>query len=225
MQHDGEARQAAGYLLQNIETQAGLLPGLEFVGAVACADGDRQRIHPGLGHKFLHLGRVCELGVLRRNIHRVFDARQLAQLAFHHHAVGVGIVHHLLGHGDVLLKAVLAAVDHHGGKTAVDAGLADVKVFTVVQVQRDGQACLQNGGLHQLDQVVVLGVFAGPRGYLQDDRGIFQLCGFGDALHDLHIIHIEGANGIPALIRLFKHFFCAHQRHFDLLPVLLMSLF
>ena len=34
----------------------------------------------------------------------------------------------------------------------------------------------------------------------------------GDALYDLHIIHIESANGVTALIGFFEHFFCADQR-------------
>ena len=87
----------------------------------------------------------------------------------------------------------------------------------MIQMQRDGQAGLQDRGFHQLDQIIVLGIFAGAGGHLQDHRGIFQLCGLCNALYDLHIIHIESANGVTALIGFFEHFFCADQRHSVLL--------
>lgn len=46
MEHDGEARQAVGDLLQDIEPELGLLAGLEFISAVAGADRDGQESTP-----------------------------------------------------------------------------------------------------------------------------------------------------------------------------------
>ena len=180
---------------------------------MAGADGDGQAVHAGAADELLHLRGVGKHGVLRRDIHRVLDAGQLAQLAFHHNAPGVGIVHHLLRHGDIFFKAVFAAIDHNRGKAAVDAGLAHLKVFAVVQMQRDGQLRIQNGCLHQLGEINMLCIFPGAGRDLQDHRRALQLRGFRDALNDLHIVYIEGADGVAALIGLLKHFFRCDQWH------------
>ena len=114
----------------------------------------------------------------------------------------VGILHHLAGEGDVVLKGVLGPVDHHRGKAAVDAGLADLKVLAMVQVQGDGQAGVSHGGLHQLHQVGVVGVLPGPGGDLEDDGSVDLLGCLGDALDDLHIVDVEGADGVAAVVGL-----------------------
>ena len=117
----------------------------------------------------------------------------------------VGVLHDLAGQGDVVLKGMLGAVDHHGGEAPVDAGLADVKVLAVVQVQGDGQARVLHGGLHQLHQVAVLGIFSGPSGHLEDDGRVGLLGSLGDALDDLHVVHVEGTDGVAALVSLAEH--------------------
>ena len=100
---------------------------------------------------------------------------------------------------------MLGAVDHHGGEASVDAGFADVKVLAVVQVQGDGQARVLHGGLHQLHQVAVLGIFSGPGGHLEDDGGVGLLGSLGDALDDLHVVHVESADSVAAVISLLEH--------------------
>ena len=213
VQNDGEAGQTLADLLQDIEAQLGLLAGLELVGAVAGADGDGQGVYAGAGHKFLYLGGVGELGVRLADIDGVLDAGQLAQLALYHDAALVGVFHHLAGHGDVFFKVQLGTVDHHGGKTAVDAVLADLEAVAVIEVQRDGNIGIQHGGLHQLGEVNMLGVLAGAGGNLQDDRGLLQLGGLGDGLNDLHVVDIEGADGVAALVGLAEHFLGSDQWH------------
>ncbi|MPM98516.1 hypothetical protein SDC9_145704 [bioreactor metagenome] len=168
MEHNGEAGQASANLLQNVKAQLGLLPGLEFVGAVAGADGDGQRVHPGGLHKFLDLVWVGVGGVGGRHLDVVLHPGQTAQLPFHHHAVVVGVFHHLAGELDVILKGMLGAVDHHRGEAAVDAGLADLKALAVVQMHADGQAGVLQSGIDELHQVNMLGVFAGAGGNLKN---------------------------------------------------------
>ena len=125
----------------------------------------------------------------------------------------VGILHHLAGKLDVLLEGLGGGVDHHGGKAAVDAALADVEAVAVIQMEADGQASLNDGGLHQLDQIGVVGIGTGALGHLEDQRGVDLLGGFGDALDDLHVIDIEGADGITAVISLLEHFLGSNERH------------
>ena len=213
VQHDGEAGQAVADLLQDIKAQLGLLAGLELIGAVAGADGDGQGIHPGAGNKFLHLGGIGELGIGFADIDSVLNAGKLAQLALHHNTVVMGIFHYLAGHSDVFLKAQLGAVDHHGGEAAIDAVLADLKAIAVVQMQGDRDIGIGHSGLHQFGEIDVLGIFAGAGRNLQNDRGLLQLGRFGNALYDLHVVDIESADGVAALIGFTEHFLGSDQWH------------
>ncbi len=165
------------------------------------------------GDKVLHLGRVGEVGVVLGDVDVVLDAGQLAQLRLYHNPLIVGVLHHLAGEGHVVLVVVVAAIDHHRGKAPVDAGFADFKIRAVVQMQGDGQAGIGNGGLHQLGEVDMLGVLAGAGGNLEDDGGLLLGGGLGDALDDLHVVHIEGADGVATLIGFFEHLGSSDKRH------------
>ena len=214
VEHNGESGQPLGNLLQHVETQLGLGPGLKLVSAVGGADGNGQGVAAGLGDELLHFLGAGIGGILRRDLHIVLDTGQGAQLGLHHHAVVVGILHHLLGDLDVFGEGLGRGVDHDGGKAAVNAGFAGLKVGAVVQVQDDGNfGALQHRRLDQLDQVCVVGISPGTLGDLQDDRGLLLPAGFRDALHDFHIVDIESAYGIAAVISFLKHFLRSYQRH------------
>ena len=74
-------------------------------------------------------------------------------------------------------------------------------------MQHDGDVgALDGGGLHQLHQVGVVGVGAGALGHLKDQGSIQVPGGLGDALDDLHIVDVEGADGVAAVIGLLEHF-------------------
>ena len=163
------------------------------------------------------------MAVLDRDL--VLHAGQGAQLGLDHDAVVMRIFHNLLRQGDVLLKGLGGGVDHNGGKAAVNAGLAQLKGVAVVQVQGDGDlGIFDDGSLHQLDKVGMVGVSAGALGHLQNNRAL-QLTGcFGDTLDDLHVIDIESADGIAAIVRLFKHFFCGNKWHNKNSPILFLKI-
>ena len=55
-----------------------------------------------------------------------------------------------LGDLDVLLKGLGGGIDHDGGKAAVNAGLARLKIGTMIQMQRDGNVRAADDG--RLDQ-------------------------------------------------------------------------
>ena len=225
VEHDGEAGQALGDLLQHVEAQgrgnqdallvAGALVGGELIGAVAGADGDGQRVAAGLGDELLHLFGAGVAGILGLDLHLVLHAGQGAQLGLDHHAVVVGVLHDLLGDLDVLGKGLGAGVDHDGGEAAVDAGLAGLKVRTVVQVQGDGDlGALDDSGLYQLDQIGVVGIGSGALGDLKNQGRLLFLGGLGDALDDLHVVDVESADGVTAVISLLKHFGSSDQWHY-----------
>ena len=80
-------------------------------------------------------------------------------------------------------------------------------------MQGDRKTGLLLGSLDELDEIGVVGVGARAAGDLQDD-GSFDLGrGLGDALDDLHVVDVERADGIAALIRLAEHFLCGYDRH------------
>ena len=224
MQHDGEAGQTLADLLQYVEAQrrrhqnalliAGALLGLELIGAVAGADGDGQRVAAGLGDELLHLLRTGVGCLVGGHLDIVLDAGQGTQFGFHHDTVVMGVLHHLAGDLDILGEGLGGGVDHHRGEAAVDAALAGLEIGAVVQMQHDGDVgAAGHSGFHQLHQIGVIGVGAGALADLQDDGSVLLLAGLGDALHDLHIVDVEGADGVAAGICLLKHFLGCYQCH------------
>ena len=76
----------------------------------------------------------------------------------------------------------------------------------MVQVDADGQPRVLHGGLDELHEIDMLGIFPGPGGDLEDQGGTHLGGGFRDALDDLHIIDVERADGIAALVGIAEHF-------------------
>ena len=120
--------------------------------------------------------------------------------------MGVCVLNDLFGQRDVLFIRQGGTVDHHGGETAVDAALAGLEIRTVVKVQRDGKTGLLLGSFDQLDKIGVVRVGTRALGNLQDQRRIQLFRRFGDALDDLHVVDVERADGIAALVGVFEHF-------------------
>ncbi len=56
-------------------------------------------------------------------------------------------------------------------------------------------------------------VGAGTLGNLKNDGSVFLLAGLGDALHDLHVVDVERADGVAAVIRLLEHFGRGNEWH------------
>ena len=224
MQHDGETGQALADLLQHVEAEGrrhqdallvdGALLGLELIRAVAGTDGNGQRVAAGLGHELLHLLGASVGRLVSGHLDLILDTGQRTQLGFHDNAVIVSVLHDLLGDLDILGKGLGGCVDHHRGKAAVDAALAGLKVGAVIQMQHDGNIrAAGNGSFHQLHQIGVVGVGTGTLADLQNNGSVFLLAGFGDTLHDLHVVDVERADGIAAVICLCKHFFRSYQWH------------
>ena len=127
----------------------------------------------------------------------------------------VSVFHDLLGDLDVFGKGFAGHIDHDGGEAAVDAALAELKAVAVVQMEADGQVGLDDGGLHQLHQIGMVGIGPGALGHLED-QGSFQLLGgLGDALDDFHVVDVEGADGVPSVVGFFEHFGGGNQCHND----------
>ena len=125
----------------------------------------------------------------------------------------VCVFHDLTRQRDIFLKRLGGGIDHDRRKTVIDAGLAQFERVPMIQMKTDWQTGLDNGSFHQLDQVRTVGILARTGGYLQNYRRIALFGSLRDALNDLHIVHVEGADGIAARIRFCKHFLRSYNRH------------
>lgn len=193
------------------------LLGLELVGAVRGADRDGQRIHARLLHEVFHVGGVGVVRVL--GSHFVFDAGQHAQLAFDRYVVLMSVFHHFLRQRHVFVIGQCRTVDHHRRETHVDAVLAQLERVAVVEVQYDGNVLAQflgvlHSALCHVAQQRLVGVLARACRHLQDDgrRGL-DAC-LDDGLHLLHVVEVEGRNGVAALDGLGEHVAGVHQTQF-----------
>ena len=106
--------------------------------------------------------------ILCGDLHIVLDARELSKLALNDDIVCMGVLDDALRKFDVLLEAQVRAVDHDGGEAAVDAGLANVKVRAVIEVQCDGNIVDFKSCLDEMDKVLMTSVLACTRRDLQD---------------------------------------------------------
>ena len=226
MQNDGEAGQTAGDLFQNVEAQgrrnqnallvAGALCGGELVSAVAGADGDGQRIAAGLGYELFYFLGTGVGGGVSSDLDFVLDAGQSAQLSLNDDTVVMSVLNDLAGDLDVLGEGLGGGVDHDGGEAAVDAGLAGLEVGAVIQMQSDGDlGALDDSSLHQLYQVGVVGIGAGALGDLQDNGSLLLAAGLGDALNDFHVVDVESADGVAAVVSLLEHLSCGYKSHLE----------
>ena len=79
----------------------------------------------------------------------------MAQLRFHHDAPLMGIGHHLLGQGYIVLKGLLRSVDHDGGKAQIEGLFDKINIRPMIQME-------DNRHIHRIRIVVA------------DGRSLFQ---------------------------------------------------
>ncbi len=197
--------------MQDIKTELRLGSRLKLERAVACTNGNGKRIHTRLADELFHFVWLCIGGILSRYVYIILDACQLTQFCFYYCAAGVGILYYFLCNLNILLKRILGSINHNGGETAVYTGLADLKVCTVIQMQGNRNiGILNDRSLNKLGQIRVICILPGSCRHLQNNRRI-QLAGrFRNRLYDLHVVHIESADCIAALIGLLEHFSCCN---------------
>ena len=173
VEHNRETGQFFFDFFENVKAKLGFLTGFEFIGAVAGADGNRQRIHAGSGDEIVNLFGLGEVCVLCADIDIVFNAGKLTEFALDNNTVCVRIVNDLFGQRHIFLIRQVAAVNHNRGKAAVNAGFAKLIAVAVVKMQRYGKACLLDRSLNQLHEIGMVCVCARTLGHLEDDRSFF----------------------------------------------------
>ena len=143
----------------------------------------------------------------------------MAQFAFDHAIVLVGVIHHLAADLDVLLERLVAGVDHDAGEAFVNAVLAQLEGVAVVEVDRDGDVGEADGGLDELLEINRVGVLARALGNLEHDWRLLLFAGLDDGLEELHVVDVKSAQRVFALQRLGEQVFSMCQWHKSLLPI------
>ncbi|MPN40120.1 hypothetical protein SDC9_187655 [bioreactor metagenome] len=74
-------------------------------------------------------------------------------------------------------------------------------------MEHDGDiGALDDRGLHQLHKIGVVGIGPGTLGHLENQGSAEIAGGLGDSLYDLHIVDVECADSVAAVISFLEHF-------------------
>ena len=191
---------------------------------MARADCDCEGVAARAAHEFLDLFRSRIGGHALFDADIILNARQRAELSLDHYAVCVCVLDNLLGLCDVVLEAVAREVNHDRSKAAVNAVLAGCEVRAVIQVEhhRDLRMQLDRrlNELHEINRVCVL---SRARGSLQNHRGLKLGSCLRNCLHNFHVVDVECADGVTALICLTEHLRRSDQCHNRYLPFIKKS--
>ena len=120
--------------------------------------------------------------------------------------MSVCVLNNLLCQLDVLLERLGGSIDHDRSKAVVYAVLADLEVCTVIQMKNNRQIRMNlKSSLYKLYQIDGVSILSCSLGSLKDDRRIQLSSCLGDSLDNLHIVDVESANCISALVCLLEH--------------------
>ena len=116
---------------------------------------------------------------------------------------------------DVLLNGILAAVKHHGAEAALDCRQRFL-IGAVVHVRADRHGDLEEVheiAYHVRDGPVAAHVLGRAAGHAQDDGAFHFLGGQQERADGFHIVQVEVAHGVMALLGQGQHFFGVYVRH------------
>ena len=180
--------------------------GFELVRAVRRSDCDSKTVNAGVVYEVLNF---FGAGVRTlRMAYFVFDARQSTEFAFDRNVVLMGVFYDFSRNLDILFVRKRGTVYHNRCEAPVYAGFAGVEVGTVVEVKNDRNVrTFFNRSLYEFYEVGVVGVGSRPLTYLKNNGRVFFFARFGNPLNDFHIIDVERAYGVTALISRFEHLF------------------
>jgi hypothetical protein len=203
----------------------------EFIGAVRGADRDRQRVALGLldevgglrdvGQQlFAGHGAFGAVAVFLVALHRL-ERTEHAQFGFDGHADRVRELDHLARDVDVVFVrgdrfAVRhqRTVHHHRREARADRGHADRRRLAVVLVHDDGNVRIGfDGGVDQVAQEGLAGIFAGAGRGLHDHRAVDGVGGGHDGLHLFQVVDVEGRQAVTVFGGVVEQLTHGYQRH------------
>ena len=83
----------------------------------------------------------------------------------------------------------------------------------MIQMQGNGKSGFNLCRLNQLDKISGIGIAHGTGRNLDDHRSTALFCRLCNSLDNLHIVGIEGTDGVAALVGLAEHFGRRDKRH------------
>ena len=101
----------------------------------------------------------------------------------------------------------MRAVEHDGGKAAVDAGLTSCEIRTVIEVQSNRNVIDFESCADEVNEILMVCIFTCAGGALKNDRRLKFGSGTGDALNDFHVVDVERADSELTLVSLLEHSF------------------
>ena len=129
----------------------------------------------------------------------VLCADQHPQFAFDRAVVFVGVIHDFFANFDVFLERLVAGVNHHTGEAFINTFLAQLEGIAMVEVDGDGNVGEADGGFDEFLEIDRIGVLARALGDLEHQRRFFLLASLNDGLDQLHVVDVEGAEGVFAV--------------------------
>ena len=72
-----------------------------------------------------------------------------------------------------------------------------------------------DSSLNHLYQIGVVCISASTLGNLQDNRGLQLASCLGNTLNDFHVVYVESANSVAAVISLLEHFSSSYKCHYS----------
>ena len=146
-------------------------------------------------------------------------AHEVPQFRLDDGITGVRIFRNLPGDLDILVKRLVAGINHHAGKAFINAVFAQLERVAVIEVDGDGDVREADGGLDELLEIDRVGVLAGAFGNLQHHGSFFFFACLDDGLEQFHVIDVKRPEGVFALQRLGEQVFSMCQWHIFRFPV------
>ena len=213
VENDRETGKLFADFFKNVKAELRLLTGLKLICAVACTDSNCKRINACSRNEIKHLLGLCEGSILCAYVNRVLDTGKSTKLALNNYAVSMSIFNYHLCKSDILFIGKRGTVYHNRSKSAVYASLAGLKIRTVIKVKGYRKTGLLCGSLNHSYKIIVRSIFSCACGNLKNYGRIMLFASSCDTLDNLHIVDVESAYCIAALISLFEHFCRCYQWH------------
>ena len=127
----------------------------------------------------------------------------------------MGQLHNGAGLFNVLINAILAAVEHDGAEAAVD-GCQRFFIGAMVHMQANRHGGLQEGHeilYHIGNGAIAAHVLGGAAGHAQNDGGLLFFSRQQEGTDRFHVVQVKVTDSIVVLLGIREHFFCVYVRH------------
>ena len=177
------------------------------------ADSDSERVDTRFSGKFVNFVGVGEHSVVGMNLNVVLDTCEFSEFGFDGNVSVVRVSDYFFRDFDILCEFILRSVDHNGSEAVVDTTFAKVETIAVVEVQNDRKPGIFFRRENEVFKVLRISVLSRARGNLKNKGSVLGFTRVDDTLNGLHIVYVECAYCVAALISGFEHFFRIYKWH------------